>query len=371
MNIIEVVKRISRVGAEQIPCLFRIILPLSTTGVNATRIKAIKQRTTSEMAASRVSRPNSLSTRTLHLQLRSSRVVGSQCRSFNLTTPIIESDSLPPDPPVQTPHQTAPPRITRHVPYPKARSISPSPPSALNRAYTSRYELSRAPTSPTTSQPKANATPQHSSITASSTTETQPLPPHLRTQLLHLATQLPHYIIIHIHGKPYLVTAGDTIRLPFLMHGVMPGDILRLDRASQLGSREWTLRAGAASPSTSQSPVGAQPPSRTPEASDLTAEAPIIGKTSDLHPSVTQTVPHPHTSTQLRHSRPKSANRPGYIDPSLFVCRATVLGTESEPLRIKEKTKRRQRHVKHVRSKHLYTILRVSEVSVRAGELDA
>lgn len=327
------------------------------------------------MAASRMPRPSFLSTRILNNQRRCTGVISSQCRSFNLTTPTIESDSLPPDPPVQTPHQTAHPpthlKTVRHMPLQRNRQTD-SPPPGLNRAYTSRYDLSRAPTSPSTSHPKSTpkaAKPsQHSDATTTSTSETQPLPPHLRTQLLHLATQPPHYIIIHIHGKPYLVTAGDTIRLPFLMHGVMPGDILRLDRASQLGSREWTLRAGAssspASPATAQAPSGS-----TPEGAELTAEAPIIGKTSDLHPSVTQPVPHPNSSSQLRHSRPKSANRPGYIDPSLFVCRATVLGTESEPLRIKEKTKRRQRHVKHVKSKHLYTILRVSEVVVRAGEV--
>jgi len=54
-----------------------------------------------------------------------------------------------------------------------------------------------------------------------------------------------------------------------------------------------------------------------------------------------------------------------YLDERLFTCRATVLGTESEPLRIKEKTKRRQRHIKTVKSKHRYTILRVMQVDVK------
>lgn len=45
-----------------------------------------------------------------------------------------------------------------------------------------------------------------------------------------------------------------------------------------------------------------------------------------------------------------------------------MLGTESEPMRIKEKTKRRQRHVRKVKSKHRYTILRVMEVKVKGVE---
>ena len=54
-----------------------------------------------------------------------------------------------------------------------------------------------------------------------------------------------------------------------------------------------------------------------------------------------------------------------YLDERLFVCRATVMGVESEPLRIKEKTKRRQRKVKQVKSKHRFTILKIKEVTVR------
>jgi hypothetical protein len=57
-----------------------------------------------------------------------------------------------------------------------------------------------------------------------------------------------------------------------------------------------------------------------------------------------------------------------YLDERLFVCRAVVMGVESEPLRIKEKTKRRQRKVKKVKSKHRFTILKIKEVRVRGLE---
>jgi large subunit ribosomal protein L21 len=117
-----------------------------------------------------------------------------------------------------------------------------------------------------------------------------------------LAAQPSHYISAHIHGRPYLVTAGDMIRLPFHMPGVVPGDVLRLNRASALGSRDYTLKG-------------------TP-----------------------------------------------YVDERLFECRATVMGTEAEPMRIKEKTKRRNRKTKTVKSKHKFTILRVVEVKVKGLE---
>ena len=82
------------------------------------------------------------------------------------------------------------------------------------------------------------------------------------------------------------------------MPGVVPGDILRLNRASTLGSRDYTLKGAP------------------------------------------------------------------YIDERIFECRARVMGTESEPMRIKEKTKRRNRKVKTVKSKHRFTILRIAEVKI-------
>lgn len=86
------------------------------------------------------------------------------------------------------------------------------------------------------------------------------------------------------------------------MHGVRPGDVLRLNRAANLGSRDYTLKGAP------------------------------------------------------------------YLDERLFECRATVVGVESEPMRVMEKTKRRQRRVKRVKSKMRFTVLRVSEVRVRGLE---
>lgn len=120
--------------------------------------------------------------------------------------------------------------------------------------------------------------------------------------LPHLTTQPPFFITAHLHDRPYLLTEGDHLRLPFLMPKVKPGDILRFNRASVIGSRDFTLK----------------------------------GKP--------------------------------YIDERMFECRVRVLGVDAEPMRIKEKTKRRQRHVRHVKSKHRYTLMRVMEVRVKSLE---
>ena len=57
---------------------------------------------------------------------------------------------------------------------------------------------------------------------------------------------------------------------------------------------------------------------------------------------------------------------PGYLDERLFECRCRVLGVDAQPMTLKEKTKRRNRRVKTVKSKHKYTVLRVVEVRVKS-----
>ncbi|KAL2881589.1 hypothetical protein SGCOL_003157 [Colletotrichum sp. CLE4] len=144
---------------------------------------------------------------------------------------------------------------------------------------------------------------QASAATQTSTpSATTPIPESVQAALPFLAAQPNHYITFHIHGRPYLVQPGDSVRLPFKMPGVVPGDVLRLNRASVIGSRDYTLKGSP------------------------------------------------------------------FIDERVYECRAVVTGTESEPMRMKEKTKRRQRKVKTVKSKHRYTILTVSELKINAPE---
>lgn len=137
-----------------------------------------------------------------------------------------------------------------------------------------------------------------------SVTETvaTPLTPSVRELLPLLAAQPSHFVTTHIHARPYLVTAGDIVRLPFQMPGVVPGDVLRLNRASAIGSRDYTLKGAP------------------------------------------------------------------YVDERLYECRAIIMGTESEPLRKKTKTKRRNRKVKTVQSKLRFTIMRISELKINRLE---
>ncbi|KAH0827639.1 hypothetical protein AYO21_07824 [Fonsecaea monophora] len=137
----------------------------------------------------------------------------------------------------------------------------------------------------------------------------------LQTLLPKLHVQKPHYIVTHIHRFPYLLTEGDTLRLPFHMKGVSPGDVLRFNRASILGSRDYTLKAGTA-------------------------------------------------ATESYDKR--RTGEPNYLDERLFECRVRVMGIETQPMTLKEKKKRRNRHRKIVRSKHKYTLCRVMQVRVKA-----
>lgn len=98
--------------------------------------------------------------------------------------------------------------------------------------------------------------------------------------------------------------------------------MLRLNRASLLGSRDYTLKPGFIAP-------------RTKDDAALGIKA----------------------------------RRETWIDERLFLCRAVVLGEEVEPERIKEKTKQRQRRVKRVKSQHSYTVLRISEFTVFGPEV--
>lgn len=169
-----------------------------------------------------------------------------------------------------------------------------------------------------------------------------------------MQSQGPHYITAHIHGNPYLLTQGDTVRLPFYMHGVEPGDVIRLNRAVNLGSRDYTLKAPAAEPQL-KSPTKRTVPTLDPTTGSLASTSRVMP--SEGLETSPEDVPHfiPHIAK----------GKFSYIDDRLYECRAVVMGVESEPLRTKEKTKRRQRHTRTVKSKHRFTIIRIKEVRIK------
>lgn len=184
-----------------------------------------------------------------------------------------------------------------------------SPLSTTPGAQATQPEIQASPKAPSYDPSSSSSTPQ---TRADVPIAKQPVAPtfdsplevtkSLMSRLPHLVGQSPHYVVAELHARPYLLTEGDHVRLPFLMPKVKAGDILRFNRASALGSRDFTMKGS------------------------------------------------PH------------------LDERLFECRVRVTGVESEPMRIKEKTKRRQRHTKQARSKHRYTIMRVMEVRVKTPE---
>lgn len=56
------------------------------------------------------------------------------------------------------------------------------------------------------------------------------------------------------------------------------------------------------------------------------------------------------------------------MDERLFEVKATVVEETAEPMRIKEKKKQRTRRTRTVRSKHVYTVLRVAKIEVQDVE---
>lgn len=215
-----------------------------------------------------------------------------------------------------------------------------------------------APSVQTATSPKRPTTVSTPHVTSPSTItraspktvapDTKPLDlsPSIRQLLPALSAQSPHYITAHIHGRPYLVTEGDSIRLPFRMPDVEPGDILRLTCATNLGSRDFTLKAAA----------------------DASQEHGNSGSSSSSE--IEMQGEDVNQASHFVYNRLAGMTR--YLDPRMYVCRAVVTGTEAEPMRVKEKTKRRQRRVKTVKSKHRYTVLRIKELRIKTlEELDA
>ncbi|PNS18589.1 Homocitrate dehydratase, mitochondrial [Sphaceloma murrayae] len=230
-------------------------------------------------------------------------------------------------------------------------TTSSIPPSSLSSEIASQTQT------PSQSPPQTTSSPHPRKPSKASPPA---LSPSVKALLPHLTAQRQIYITAHIHARPYLLTQGDTLRLPFLMPGVQPGDILRFNRATTIGSRDFTLRApGSTRRGKSEVAGSGRVPPSFPGASALEGAegTEVEGPAAVMDgPDTEHFVPH------LAKGRIK------YLDDRLFVCRAVVTGIESEPMRIMEKTKRRQRHTRHVKSKHRYTVLRIREVKVRGVE---
>ena len=136
-----------------------------------------------------------------------------------------------------------------------------------------------------------------------------------------------------------------------------------MNKATNIGSRDYTLKASAPAPklrsATTTTKVALDPTSGSLETHSRDMPAPALE--SDFASAGALTVA-PHFIPHI------AKGKVSYLDERLFVCRAVVMGVESEPMRMKEKTKRRNRKVKTVRSKHKFTILKIKEVRIRGVE---
>ncbi|QLL33828.1 hypothetical protein HG536_0F01530 [Torulaspora globosa] len=112
---------------------------------------------------------------------------------------------------------------------------------------------------------------------------------------LKLSNEL--YAIFRVHNRPYLVTKGDKVILPFKLKQADVGDTLNLTDVITLGSRNYKL------------------------------------------------VDYP-------------------IDHSLYTLKATVLEKTKRAFEVREVTKRRNRKVRHAKSKGDLTVIRISELKV-------
>ncbi|KAF3928203.1 hypothetical protein AA313_de0206492 [Arthrobotrys entomopaga] len=184
----------------------------------------------------------------------------------------------------------------------------PLPPPHQIRHTSTATQSTSTPTPPPAVIP---TNPPSTSTPTSQTLDSPSLQSITNIKTLHTALrhQPPYYTTIHIHSYPYLVTLGDKITLPALLYG---------------------------------------PPSPTNPLNKPLQPGDIIRLT--------------HASTL--GSRDFTMKGTPYIDERLYTCKAVVLEVTSEPMRKKEKTKRRQRRVKTVRSKHRYTVLSICQLDV-------
>lgn len=131
--------------------------------------------------------------------------------------------------------------------------------------------------------------------TASATEKTVETSKKLDVGPLKLSNEL--YAIFRIHNRPYLVTKGDKVILPFKVKQADVGDTLNLTDVITLGSRNYKL------------------------------------------------VDYP-------------------IDHSLYTLKATVLEKTKRAFEVREVTKRRNRKVRHAKSKGDLTVIRIAELKV-------
>ncbi|KAF8507973.1 ribosomal protein L21-like protein [Hysterangium stoloniferum] len=82
----------------------------------------------------------------------------------------------------------------------------------------------------------------------STTSTPSPTSTSLPSAVALLKSQPSHYIVASLHERRYLLTPRDLLTVPRLK-GVSVGDVIRLSKIHELGSRDFTLRGDPTIPS--------------------------------------------------------------------------------------------------------------------------
>lgn len=97
---------------------------------------------------------------------------------------------------------------------------------------------------PEASQPSSSSASQASNNTSSPQAGKRPNRHNTASALSLLKSQPSHYIVASIYLRQFLLTARDVVTVPRLKD-VKLGDVIRLDKIHEVGSRDYTVQASA------------------------------------------------------------------------------------------------------------------------------
>lgn len=176
-----------------------------------------------------------------------------------------------------------------------------------------------------------------------------------------LKSQPAHYISALFMGRRYLLSSGDILTVPHLKSTPV-GSRLALTRILEVGSRDYTLRAGAAaSPAANPAAAAAEEASLAPTSSSVSSaqltplSAPVTARPPGARSIVVDGVP----KDWQRH--PDSLP---YLGEEIVRAEVTVLEHTKGAMFEVEKFKRRKGYRRTLRSKLGFTKLRVGEIEL-------
>lgn len=163
-----------------------------------------------------------------------------------------------------------------------------------------------------------------------------------------LKSQPSHYITALFMGRRYLLSPGDVLTVPYLKNAPV-GSRLALTRILEVGSRDYTLRAGSA---TASAPTSV---SSVSSAALASYSAPIVARPPASRSVAVEGTP----KDWQRH--PDSLP---YLGDDLVRAEVTVLEHTKGAMFEVEKFKRRKGYRRTLRSKLGFTKLRVGEIEL-------